>query len=79
MCTHTHMHVHTQAHVQGFSDGSDSKESACNVGDLGLILGSGRSPGKGNGHPFQYSCLEKSMDRGAWWVTVHGVSRVGHD
>ena len=54
------------------------KESTCNVGDLGSILGSGRSPGAGNGSPLQYSCLEDSMDRGAWWATVHGVS-VGHD
>ena len=41
----------------------------------GLIHGSGRSPGEGNGHPLQYSCLENSMDRGAWWVTVHGVAK----
>ena len=50
--------------------GSDGKESACNGGDLGLIPGSGRSPGEGNGNPLQYSCLEASMDRGAWWATV---------
>ena len=49
------------------------KESACNAGDLGLIAGSGRSPGEGNGNPFQYSCLENSMDREAWQTTVHGV------
>ena len=48
--------------------GSDSKESACNAGDLGLILGLGRSPGEGNGNPLQYSCLEIVMDRGAWWA-----------
>ena len=46
--------------------GSDGKESACNAGDLGLIPGLGRSPGEGNGNPFQYSCLKNSMDRGAW-------------
>ena len=46
--------------------GSDSKEFAYNVGDLGLIPGSGRSPGEENGNPFQYSCLENPMDRGAW-------------
>ena len=51
-----------------FPGGSDSKEFACNVGDLGLILGLGRSPGGGNGNPLQYSCLENSMDRGAWWA-----------
>ena len=46
--------------------GSDGKASAYNVGDPGLIPGSGRSPGEGNGNPLQYSCLENSMDRGAW-------------
>ena len=50
-------------------------ESACNVGDLGLIPGSGSSPGEGNGNPLQYSCLENSMDRGAWWATAHGVAK----
>ena len=49
----------------GFPGGSDGKESACTVGDLGSIHWSGRSPGEGNGNPFQYSCLEKSKDRGA--------------
>ena len=49
----------------GFPDGSDGKASTCNVGDLGLIPGSGISPGEGNGNPLQYSCLENSMDRGA--------------
>jgi len=55
--------------------GSDSKESACNIGDMGLILVSGRSPEEGNGNPLQYSCLENSMDRGAWWATVRGVTK----
>ena len=50
----------------GFPDGSDGKVSACNVGDPVSIPGSGRSPGEGNGNPLQYSCLEYSMDRGAW-------------
>ena len=50
----------------GFPGGSAGKESACNVGDLGLIPGLGRSPGEGNGNPLQYSCLENSMDGGAW-------------
>ena len=53
--------------------GSDDEESACNAGELGSIPGSGRSPGEGNGNPLQYSCLENSMDRGAWQATVHGV------
>ena len=54
---------------------SDDKESACNAGDLGLIPRSGRSPGEGNGNPFQYSCPENSMDRGAWQATVRGVTK----
>ena len=57
------------------SDGSDDKESACNGGDLGLIPGSGRSPGEENGNPLQYSCLENPMDRGAWQAVVHGVAK----
>ena len=53
----------------GFPCGSAGKESACNARDMGSIPGLGRSPGEGNGYPLQYSCLENSMDRGAWWVT----------
>ena len=60
----------------GFPHSSVGKESDCNVGDLGLIPGSGRSPVKGNGNPLQYSCLENPMDRGAWQGTVYGVMRV---
>ena len=59
---------------KGFPGRSDGKESACNVGDLGLIPGLGRSPGGGHGNPVQYSCLENPMDRGAWWAAVHGVA-----
>ena len=55
--------------VPSFRGDSGSKESACNVGDLGSVLGLGRSPGEGNGNPLQYSCLENFMDREAWWVT----------
>ena len=58
-----------------FPGGSESKESTCNVGDLGSIPGLGRSPGEGNGNPLQYSCLENSMDRGAWWSPVLGVAK----
>ena len=58
-----------------FSGGSDGKESACNVGDLGSIPGLGRSPGGGHGNPFQYSCLGNPMDRGAWWAAVHGIAK----
>ena len=49
--------------------------SACNTGDSGAISGLGRSPGEGNDYPLQYSCLENPMDRGAWWATVHGVTK----
>ena len=59
----------------GFPDGSDSEEAACDAGDLGSIPGLGSSPGEGNGSPFQYSCLENSMDRGAWQAIVHGVTK----
>ena len=57
--------------------GSDGKESACNARDLGSSTGSGRSLGEGNGHTLQYSCLENPLDRGAWWATVHGVTKSG--
>ena len=57
--------------MQEFPDGSDGKESTFNAGDPGLTPESGRSPGEGNGCPLQYSCLENSMDRGAWRATVH--------
>ena len=61
---------------RGFPCGSAGKESACNVGDLGLIPGLGKSPGEGNGNPLQYSRLENSMDRGAWWAAVScGVTK----
>ena len=59
----------------GFLGGSDGKASACNAGGLGSIPGSGKSPGEGNGNPLQYSCLENSMDGGAWRATVHGVAK----
>ena len=60
----------------GFPCGSDSKESACNVGDPGLIPGSGRSPGEGKSNQLQYSCLGNPMDRGAWRATVHAVTEL---
>ena len=56
-----------------FLGGSDSKESAYNAGDWGSVPGSRRSPRGGNGNPLQYSCLENTMDRGAWRARVHGV------
>ena len=58
-----------------FPGGSVSKESACNAGDQGSIPGLGRSSGEGNDNPLQYSCLENSMDREAWWATVHGITK----
>ena len=58
--------------IRGFPGGAEVKGSACNVGALGSILGSGRSPGEGNGNPLQYSCLENPMDGGAWWATAYG-------
>ena len=59
----------------GFSGGSVGKKWVCNAGDLGSILGLGRSPGEGNGYSLQHFCLENFMDRGAWWVTVHGITK----
>ena len=64
--------------LMGFPGGAEVKASACSVGDLGSIPGSGRSPGEGNGNPLQYSCLENPMDGGAWWAAVHGSQRVRH-
>ena len=61
--------------LEGFPGGSDGKASTCNVGDLGLTSGSGRSPGKGNGNSLQLTCLQNPMDRGTWQATVHGVAQ----
>ena len=61
--------------LKGFPDGSEVKASARNAGDLGSIPGLGRSPGEGNGNPLQCSCLKNPMDGGAWWATVHGVTK----
>ena len=58
-----------------FPGGSASKESTCNVGDLGSIPRLGRSPQGGHGNPLQYSCLGNFLDRGTWWATVHGVTK----
>ena len=62
-----------ELHLVSFPGGSEVKVSLCYTGDPGLIPGSGRSPGEGNGNPFQDSCLENPVDREAWWATVHGV------
>ena len=61
----------------GFTGGSDGKASACNAGDPGLIPGSGKSPGEGNGYPLQYYCLGNSMDRGAWRAIFYKVLKSG--
>ena len=61
--------------MRGFPAGSDSKESACNAGDLGLIPRLGRPPGGGHSNPVQYSCLENPVDREAWEARVHGVAK----
>ena len=63
----------------GFPGDTNSKESACNAGNPGSISGLGRRPGKGNGNPLQYSCLENSMDRGAWWAPAMGSQRIRHN
>ena len=60
---------------RGFPGGSDDKESACNAGDPGLICGLGRSPREGHGNTLQFSCLENSMNGGAWSAIVHGVGK----
>ena len=61
--------------LRGFPGDSDGKESTYNTGDTVSIPGSGRFPGERNGYPLQYSCLENSMDRGAWRTIVHGVAQ----
>ena len=65
--------------IWGFPGGSDGKESACNAGAPGSILGSGRSPGEGNGCSLQYSCLQNSMDRESGGVPHMGPRRVDHE
>ena len=65
----------TDQHTQGLPQWLSGKESTCNAGDTGLIPGSGRSPGERHDNPLQYFCLENSMDRGAWWATVHRVEK----
>ena len=64
---------------KGFPSGSVVKNLPANAGDPGSIPESGISPGEQNGNPLQSSCLENTMDRGAWGATVHGVERIGHN
>ena len=66
--------IHMSKLAQPNKSVSNGKESACNAGDLGSVPGLGRSPGEGYGYPLQYSCLENSMERGAW-QQVHGVTK----
>ena len=78
-CNNSHIAFLTYRHIYkqlAFPGGSDGKESSCNAGDLGSIpLSQEDSPGERNVYPLQYSCLENSMDGGAWWATVHGVAK----
>ena len=70
-----HMSFSTCTDIHYFPAGTVVKNPPANAQearDIGLIPGSGRSPGEGNGNPLQYSCLEKPRDTGAWWATVHG-------
>ena len=68
-------YIHYQ-YLKPFLVGSIGKESASNAGDLSQNPGSGRCSEERNGNPLQYSCLENSMERGAWWATVHGITEV---
>ena len=79
LCDSLSLFTNSSTVSKGFPGGSEVKASACNVGDLGSIPGSGRSPGEGNGNPVQYSCLENPVDGGAWWATVHGVAKSRSD
>ena len=77
-CCHKQRMPGTMRSWRGFPDGLVVKNLPANAGDTDSIPGSGRSPREWNGNPPQYSCLENPTDRGAWWATVHGVTRVGH-
>ena len=79
--THTHVYIYTYTHVYSIQQASQVtqmvKNLSANAGDTrdaSSIPGLGRSPGVGNGNPLQYSCLQNSMDREAWWATVHGAA-----
>ena len=83
LCTLSHLGQKTYLWGQNilyyFPCGPENKQSAFNMGDLGSIPGSGRSPGEGNAYPFQYSCLENSIDRGAWQATNLHCCKVEHN
>ena len=73
---HTHTHTHTHTHRFPWSlSGKKSTFHAGAAGDKGLIPGSGRSSGGGHGNPLQYSFLVNPMDRGAWWITFHRITK----
>ena len=80
MSTDREMNTEYAIHIYylGFPHSSVGKVFVCNAGDPGQINGSGRVPGKGNGNPLQYSCLENPIDREAWQATVHGIARFRH-
>ena len=65
--------VQSRRRFPRWHSGKNPPASEGDAGDAGVIPGSGRCPGEENGYPLQYSCLENSIDRGAWWATVHGV------
>ena len=69
------IYIYIYSYILGFPEGSDGKESAYNAGNPSLIPGSGRSSGGSHGNPPQYSCLENSINRGAWWATVHELTK----
>ena len=73
--THTYIHMNADIYHVGFPSGTLVKNPLANEGDAGSILGSGRSPGEGIGNPLQYFCLKNPMDSGAWWATIHGVTK----
>ena len=72
---YTHTHIYTPIHSSRFPKWLTGKESSCQTGDVGLIHGSGRAPGEGNGNLLQYSFLGNPIDREAWWAPVHRVSK----
>ena len=72
---HFHDSIRPEGYKEGFPDGSDDKEFACNIGDPGSIPGLGRFPGEGKSNPLQYYFLENSMDRRVWRAAVHGVAK----
>ena len=77
---YTHTHTHIYMYKEGFPDSSNRKESAYNAGDLSSIPESGRFHGEGTGNPFQHSCRQNSMDRGACWaIQSMGLQKVRHD